>query len=72
MSKWLAVAALGAMIAVVGCDKNKEHGDDPMKMSANSSSSCQSCEGKKAAEPKKLSAAAASPDCQTKCPAGAK
>jgi hypothetical protein len=78
MSKWMAVAALGAMLAVVGCDKNKDDSSDPMKMSSSSkssssSSSCAECSGakKNAAEPKKLSAGSASADCQTQCPAGA-
>ena len=74
MSKWMAVAALGAMLAVVGCDKNKDDSADPMKMSSNSkSSSCAECSGAKkaAGEPKKLSAGSASADCQTQCPAGA-
>ena len=70
MSKWIAVAALGAMLAVVGCDKNKDESADPKKMSldSKSSASCTECTGaKKEAEPKKLSAAAAA----TQCPAGA-
>jgi len=73
MSKWMAVAALGAMLAVVGCDKNKDDSGDPMKMSAGAkSSSCSECtSAKKEAEPKKLSAAAAKADCQTQCPADA-
>ena len=75
MSKWMAMAALGAMMAVVGCDNNKDDASDPMKMSAGakSSSSCTECtSAKKEAEPKKLSAApAAKADCQTQCPAGA-
>ena len=74
MSKWMAVAALGAMMAVVGCDKNKDDSGDPMKMSASAkSSSCTECtSAKKEAEPKKLSAApAAKADCQTQCPADA-
>ena len=73
MSKWMAVAALGAMMAVVGCDNNKDDASDPMKMSAGAKSSCTECpSGKKEAEPKKLSAApAAKADCQTQCPAGA-
>jgi hypothetical protein len=74
MSKWMAVAALGAMMAVVGCDNNKDDASDPMKMSASpKSSSCTECSSaKKEAEPKKLSAApAAKADCQTQCPADA-
>ena len=74
MSKWMAVAALGAMMAVVGCDKNKDDSGDPMQMSTSAkSSSCTECTAaKKEAEPKKLSAApAAKADCQTQCPAGA-
>jgi len=50
MSKWMAVAALGMMLAVVGCDKNKDDGSssDPKKMSVSaksSSSSCNECNG---------------------------
>ena len=50
MSKWMAVAALGMMLAVVGCDKNKDDGtsSDPKKMSVSaksSSSSCNECSG---------------------------
>jgi hypothetical protein len=74
MSKWMAVAALGAMMAMVGCDNNKDDASDPMKMSQNGKSHCTECAAKKDAEPKKLSAAAApaaKSDCQTQCPAGA-
>ena len=75
MSKWMAVAALGAMLAVVGCDNNKDDASDPMKMSAGAKAAdCSACpSGKKEAEPKKLSSAApaAKADCQTQCPADA-
>jgi len=50
MSKWIAVAALGMMLAVVGCDKNKnkDTSTEPQKMSvsgktSSSSSSCSEC-----------------------------
>jgi hypothetical protein len=47
MSKWIAVAALGVMMVVVGCDKNKDTSSDPKKMSvsAKSSTSCSECSG---------------------------
>ena len=56
MRKLMAVAALGRMVAVVGCDKNKEKdtttttstSSDPKKMSLSekpSSSSCSECTG---------------------------
>ena len=48
MSKWMAVAALGMMLAVVGCDKNKDDSSssDPKKMSVSAkSSSCNECTG---------------------------
>ena len=73
MSKWIAVAAMGAMLAVVGCDNNKDDGTEPQKMSLSSTSGhCAECDAaaKKQAEPKKLSADAKSADCQTQCPAG--
>jgi hypothetical protein len=42
----MAVAALGAMLAVVGCDKNKkEESAEPQKMSVNAKSSCTECTG---------------------------
>ena len=53
MSKWMAVAGLGMMLAVVGCDKNKTDtsttttSSDAKKMSisSKSSSSCSECNG---------------------------
>jgi hypothetical protein len=55
MRKLMAVAALGMMLAVVGCDKNKDKdasmSSDPKKMSlsekssSSSSSSCSECNG---------------------------
>jgi len=47
MNKWMAVAALGAMLAMVGCDKNKkeESSTEPQKMSVNAKSSCTECTG---------------------------
>jgi hypothetical protein len=59
MRKLMAVAALGMMLAVVGCDKNKEKdtsmttttstSSDPKKMSLSekpsASSSCNECNG---------------------------
>ncbi|MEA2709085.1 MAG: hypothetical protein QOF78_1686 [Phycisphaerales bacterium] len=71
MSKWFAVIALGASMAVVsGCNCNKE-GDstDPKKMSLTSGSACKT-ECSKDAAPKKLSASAGT-DCKSQCPAGA-
>jgi hypothetical protein len=70
MSKWLAVMALGAAMAAVGCDNNKSDSGEPMKMSGGAAK-CGDCDkAAKAAEPKKLSAGAKS-DCQTKCPSEA-
>src|SRR5438045_2719829 len=37
MRKVMAVAALGMMLAVVGCDKNKDTSSDPKKMSLSAS-----------------------------------
>ena len=76
MNKWLAVMALGAAMAVVGCKSDGEaDSSDPKKMSLNTKSACNAeCHGDEAAasaEPKKLSAGASS-ECQTQCPAGAK
>jgi hypothetical protein len=53
MRKVMAVAALGMMLAVVGCDKNKDTSSDPKKMSlsaskttaSSSSASCNECNG---------------------------
>lgn len=52
MSKWMAMAALGMMLAVVGCDKNKTDtstttsSSDAKKMSTSSksSASCSECD----------------------------
>jgi len=58
MNKLMAVAALGMMLAVIGCDKNKETStttststsSDPKKMSlseksTSSSAACNECNG---------------------------